>query len=277
MSNDDAAPAGFAADHAPEDVGQWLADWRHSLIFLTRLPLGGETALPPPVLAAAMRAFPLAGLVIGAITGAVLVLASGLGAPAPVAALLAVGAGLGLTGALHEDGLADVADGFGGGATPDAKLEIMRDSRIGAYGVLALIVAVALKWTALAGLAGQSLWAAFAVTVAAAAISRVAPAGILHLLTPARPDGVSAGAGRPGRGTVLQALALATFISAVVLGPVSVLLGLVLVPLAGLAGLYATASLARRHIGGQTGDVAGASQVISELAILVAAVMVLAP
>ena len=277
MSDDDVTPGGFAADHAPEDVGQWLADWRHSLVFLTRLSLGSEIALTPPVLAAAMRAFPLAGLVIGAIAGAVLVLASGLGAPAPVAALLAVGAGLGLTGALHEDGLGDVADGFGGGATPEAKLAIMRDSRIGAYGVLALIVAVTLKWAALASLAGQSLWVAFAVTIVAAAMSRVAPVGILNLLAPARPDGVSAGAGRPGRGTVLQALALATVISTVVLWPVSFLLGLMLVPLAGLAGLYAMASLARRHIGGQTGDVAGASQVISELAILLASVMALTP
>ena len=275
MPDDGARRARFAPDHDIGDAGQWLADWRHALVFLTRLPIAGKTALPPPTLAGAMRAFPLAGLVIGAIAGAVLVLAAGLGAPSSVAALLAVGTGLGLTGALHEDGLADVADGFGGGAGPARKLEIMRDSRIGTYGVLALIMAVALKAAALAGLAQQSVWSAFAVAVAAAAMSRVAPAGILHLLAPARADGVSVGAGRPGRATLLQALALATLISVAFLWPVSVPFALVVVPLAGLAGLYAMVWLARRNIGGQTGDVAGASQVVSEVAILVAAVMAL--
>ena len=277
MSDDDAIGARFAPDHAPNDFGQWLVDCRHALIFLTRLPLGRETALPPPALAGAMRAFPVAGLLIGAIIGAVLVLSAWLGAPASVAVLIAIGAGLGLTGALHEDGLADIADGFGGGSTVERKLEIMRDSRIGTYGVLALILAVALKFATLASLAAHSVWLAFAVMVAAAAVSRVAPAGILHLLAPARGDGLSAAAGRPGRSTLLQAAAIAALISVIVLWPVSFAFGLLAVPLAGLAGLFATAWLARHQIGGQTGDVAGASQVVSELAILIIAVMVLAP
>jgi adenosylcobinamide-GDP ribazoletransferase len=97
-----------------------------------------------------MRAFPAAGLVVGAIIGAVLVLVTWLGAPAAVAAPIAVAAGLLVTGALHEDGLADTADGFGGGATAERKLEIMRDSRIGTYGVLALIAGLALKAVAIA-------------------------------------------------------------------------------------------------------------------------------
>ena len=277
MFDDDAQHAGFAPDHAPHDAGQWLADCRHCVVFLTRLPIARDTALPPPGLAGAMRALPLAGVLIGAIIGAVLVLAAWLGAPASVAALLAVTAGLGLTGALHEDGLADVADGFGGGATVERKLEIMRDSRIGTYGVLALIVTVAFKALVLATLAAQSVWLAFAVTVAAAAVSRVSPAGVLYLLAPARRDGLSAAAGRPGRGTILQALAAATLVSVVFLWPVSFLFGLVVVPLAGLAGLVGMAWLARRQIGGQTGDVAGASQVVSEVAVLLVAVMVLAP
>jgi adenosylcobinamide-GDP ribazoletransferase len=178
---------------------------------------------------------------------------------------------------LHEDGLADLADGFGGGAGIERKLEIMRDSRIGTYGVLALIVAVAVKWVAIVELASQSVWLAFAVIVAAAAMSRVAPAAILYLLPPARRDGLSAGSGRPGQGTLLQALAVATIVSVIVLWPVSFFFGLVAVPLAGSLGLAATAWLARAQIGGQTGDVAGASQVVSEAAILIAAVMVLVP
>ena len=275
--DEDPQPSGFAPDHAWDDASQWLADCRASVIFLTRLPLGHKAALPPPALAAAMRAFPVAGLVIGAIVGAVLALATWFGAPAALAALLAVAAGFWLTGALHEDGFADVADGFGGGAGIERKLEIMRDSRIGTYGVLALIVAVGLKWVAIASLAAQSVWLAFAVIIAAAAVSRVAPAAILYLLPPARRDGVSAGSGRPGQGTVLQALAVATIVSVVVLWPVSFFFGLVAVPLAGIPGLAAMAWLARAQIGGQTGDVAGAGQVVSEVAILTVAVMVLSP
>jgi cobalamin 5'-phosphate synthase/cobalamin synthase len=198
MSDSDAQRDSFAPDHPWDDAGQWLGDCRRSLGFLTRLPIDRHTPLPPPALAGAMRAFPVAGLVVGLIVGATLVLAAWLGAPASVAALIAVGAGLGLTGALHEDGLADVADGFGGGATRERKLEIMRDSRIGTYGVLALILAVALKAVVLAALAAQSVWLAFAVIVAAAAVSRVAPAGMMHLLTPARDDGLSADAGPAG-------------------------------------------------------------------------------
>jgi adenosylcobinamide-GDP ribazoletransferase len=277
MSDDDAERPGFSPVHDPGDAGQWLADSRESIIFLTRLPIRRDAIRPAPELAAAMRAFPVAGLLVGAIVGALLVLAAWLGAPAAIAALLAVGAGLLVTGALHEDGLADVADGFGGGATAEHKLEIMRDSRIGAYGVLALIFAVALKAAAIADLAAESVWLAFAVIVAAAAMSRAAPVGILYLLSPARRDGLSAAAGRPGRNTALQALAMATLIGVVFLWPASFFFGLILVPLAGLAGLFGMVWLARGQIGGQTGDVAGASQVVSELVILLAAVMILAP
>jgi adenosylcobinamide-GDP ribazoletransferase len=281
MLDDDAQRAAFAPDHAAGDARQWLADWRAAMVFLTRLPLSRDTSLPdaaPPVaIAGAMRAFPAAGLVVGAIIGAVLVLVTWLGAPAAVAAPLAVVAGLLITGALHEDGLADTADGFGGGATAERKLEIMRDSRIGTYGVLALIAGLALKAVAIAALAATSVWLAAAVIVAGAAMSRVAPVGLLHLLVPARRDGLSAEAGRPGRATVVQALVLATLISVVVLWPHSFFFGLVFVPLAGLAALLGMYWLARKQIDGQTGDVAGASQVVSEVVILLAAVMVLTP
>src|SRR5687767_1890877 len=109
MADEFARRGGFAPDHAWDDARQWLRDCRYAIIFLTRLPLGPETALPAPMLASAMRAFPLAGLLIGLVVGAVLALALWVGAPPSLAALLAVAAGLGLTGALHEDGLADVA------------------------------------------------------------------------------------------------------------------------------------------------------------------------
>lgn len=276
MLHDNADGAEFAPDHDPADAGQWAADARDALIFLTRLPLAGAHEAPTPArLAGAMRAFPIAGLAVGAIVAAVLLLASGLGAAPLLAALIAVAAGVVATGALHEDGLADVADGFGGGDSQERKLAIMRDSRTGSYGVLALIFAVGLKVTAIASLAAGGAGLAVSTVIAAAALSRVAPAGILHRLAPARRDGLSVEAGRPGRSTVLQGAGVATAVSVIVMLAHSVLVGLVLLPLAGLAAALATASLAKHQIGGQTGDVAGASQIVSEVAILFAAALAL--
>jgi adenosylcobinamide-GDP ribazoletransferase len=181
-----------------------------------------------------------------------------------------------LTGALHEDGLADVADGFGGGESREVKLAIMRDSRIGSYGVLALFFALVLKVFAIASVVvGTSIWGGLAAIVASAALSRAASAGLLHVLPPARRDGLSFEAGRPGRSTVLQAAGLAVAVSLVFLWPYSLALGLLLLPLAAAAGLAMTAWLADRQIGGQTGDVAGAAQVVSEVLVLLAAAAVL--
>lgn len=275
MIDDDAQPRTFSPDHDPADATQWLADTRECLIFSTRLPVRRESAVPVP-LAGAMRAFPLAGLIVGLIGGAVLVLAHGLGLAPPIAAMVAVGAGVLVTGALHEDGLADVADGFGGGEGREAKLDIMRDSRIGTYGVLALLFALVLKAFAIASVVvGTSVWGGLFVMVAAAGLSRSASAGLLHVLPPARGDGLSFEAGRPGRSTVLQAAGLGVAMSVIFLWPYSLALGLLLLPLAAAAGFALTAWLAERQIGGQTGDVAGAAQVVSEVAILLTAAAVL--
>jgi cobalamin synthase len=122
----------------------WLAAWRvdlaAALTFLTRLPLPEAVTEPdrPPDLARATRAMPLAGAAIGLGGGAVYWLSAGLGLTPAIAGLLAVAATILVTGALHEDGLADSADGLFAGAESARRLEIMRDSRIGAYGTLAL-------------------------------------------------------------------------------------------------------------------------------------------
>src|ERR1700760_415860 len=129
----------------------WRDEFLAAFTFLTRLPLGSaHTDVPPPSLADASGAFPLVGLVIGAIGGIAYAIASALALPALAAALIAIAATALITGALHEDGLADTADGFGGGATREMKLEIMRDSRIGTFGVLALIFSIGLRAIAIA-------------------------------------------------------------------------------------------------------------------------------
>src|SRR5579872_5218085 len=147
------------------NMGDWLADLRAATAFLTRVPVPREDR--PLNLARAYRVFPILGAGIGAAIGALYLLLLWIRVPDLAAAALALGGGALLTGALHEDGLADVADGFGGGRDVAAKLEIMRDSRLGTYGALALVVSFATRLAALAalpnGMVVQSLIAAHAL------------------------------------------------------------------------------------------------------------------
>ncbi|WP_181180926.1 adenosylcobinamide-GDP ribazoletransferase, partial [Paracoccus sp. FO-3] len=151
-------------------MARLLAQAALALVWLTRLPVGRLLPASPPTLAQAAWAFPLVGLAVGFIGAAVLGLAALAGLPGMVAALLAVGAMILATGALHEDGLADCADGSGG-ATRERRLEIMRDSRIGSYGVLALVLVTGLRVAAIAALVAQP-WLAAAAVAGLAAASR---------------------------------------------------------------------------------------------------------
>ena len=242
-----------------------LRDLRVAACFLTRLPVRWPPDAPADALARSMRLFPLAGAGIGLAAGLAWALALCLGAPALVAALLALAAQALLTGALHEDGLADVADGFGAGRDRERTLEIMRDSRIGSYGTLALVLSVGLRAAALA--ATLSPWAGIAALAAAGAVSRATAPALLAWLPPARPDGLGAGAGRPPAEAVFTALGLALCFALLLLG---LWHGLAALALATLAA-WALAGLARRRIGGQTGDVLGAAQQLAEAAVLCAA------
>ena len=224
--------------------------------FLTRIPVGGgETA--PGALARAMGMFPLVGVLVGGVGAAVYALAN-LALPRPAAALLALGATVLVTGALHEDGLADMADGFGGGADREAKLAIMRDARIGAYGVVALALTLGLRAVALAGLPGPLSVAG--ALIAVHALARAAIPVAMQALAPARADGLGAGAGRPSAMQAGIAATLAILAAALVL-PV----GAALAALAGAAiGTVAMVVLAQQQIGGHTGDVLGATEQLAE-------------
>src|SRR5262249_57928832 len=133
-------------------MNEWLDDFKTAVAFLTRLPMPHPKGAMPPNFVRAQRMFPVVGALIGAAIGLFCLLLRAVGLPELAAAALALGAGAILTGALHEDGLADVADGFGGGRDTAAKLEIMRDSRLGTYGALILLVSFAAKLSALAAL-----------------------------------------------------------------------------------------------------------------------------
>lgn len=245
-----------------------LQDLAACLRFYSRLPvphLGGGDPHAAPDFATVPRMLPIAGLILALPAAATLLAAWGLGLGPFIAAVLALTVSVAITGALHEDGLADVADGFGG-ATPARRLEIMRDSRIGAYGATALVLALALRIGALATLLDRVAAAAAVALLLAAALSRVAALLPMVLLGPARPGGLGASVGRPTRGTLGIAagfgLALALLALPLGLPPHGVVLMLLLTGLAALA----LTRLAAARIGGQTGDVVGACQQVAEIA-----------
>ena len=246
-------------------LGGWLADFKLAAGFLTRLPLGPPA--PSRSLAGAARAFPLVGAAVGLAGGSAFALAAGLGLPPWLAATAAVTTTVVVTGAVHEDGLSDLADGLGARPDRDAKLAAMRDSGTGPFGVIALVLALLARVAALAALAQSGL--VFAALVAAAVVSRAAIVGIMRRLDPAREEGLGAGAGTPtGEGTVI-ALGLGAAIALLVVGP-----GTGLIPIAAALAALGMGVLAERQLGGYTGDVLGAIQQVTEIAFLVALVAV---
>ncbi len=234
-----------------------LGDLKVAIGFLTRVPVRVEGEVS---LARAMALFPLVGAGVGAVQAAVFAAAI-LVLPPFAAALLALLAGVLLTGGLHEDGLADFADGLGARGGREQRLAAMRDSRIGVYGVLALVFAVGLKASALHAPAGM------AGLVAAGAVSRGILPAVMRALGPARADGLGAGAGMPSGRVAVVAAGLAGAVCLAALGPPQ---GGVALLLAGvIAGVVAMT--AARRFGGFTGDVLGAAALCVETVVLLVA------
>jgi len=248
---------------AGQPLQDWWNDFRIAAGFLTRLPVGLRAGSGD--LAQASRAFPLVGIVVGGISAIAYALAVDLGLTALLAAALAIAAGLIATGALHEDGLADVADGLGARGDAGARLAAMRDSHIGVFGTLALILAVLLNAASLAALAQPGDVAA--ALIAAHGAGRALLPWVMHRFAPARADGLAAGAGRPSRTTAFIALGLGAAILLLMEGPARAVVAAVAACVALLL-----APLARRQFGGITGDVLGATEVIARTAILLALV-----
>jgi len=230
--------------------------------FYTRIPLPASVP-PSPDFAAAQWATPIAGAVVGAIGGLVLAAALWLGLPPEATAVTAMAATLLATGALHEDGAADTGDGFGGGATRERKLEIMKDSRNGSYGVAALVLVLLARWSALATLAAAGAWPAVIALAAAHAAARALMPAFMRHVAPARSDGLSAGVGQIPPNSANIALAL---------GFVALLLGgipfAIVTAIALALWFLALRRLCERQIGGQTGDVLGALEQGGEIVVL---------
>jgi adenosylcobinamide-GDP ribazoletransferase len=247
------------------DPRDMLADIVACIGFYTRIPVPASVPLPTSF-ASAQWAAPIAGLIVGVAGALAMCAALWLGLPAMVAAVIALTATILVTGALHEDGAADVGDGFGGGSTRERKLEIMRDSRIGTYGVCVLGLSLLARWSALTSLAVLGGWTIVAVLVAAHAASRSLMPAFMLLVEPARSDGLSAAVGRVPQATAVAALALGVL----ALLPGGLPFALVTACLLAL-WFFALRLLCQRQIGGQTGDVLGTLEQGGEIIVLFSA------
>lgn len=225
--------------------------------FLTRIPLRSSWLSGRDGLASAVWSFPIVGAIVGGCGGIVFAACVMAGLSAWLAGTLAVMAQILLTGGLHEDGLADSADGLGG-QDRERRLAIMRDSRIGSYGVMALLIALAIRVGALAALADP--WQGATALLLSGVLSRAAMGWLMLLERPARIDGLGAGAGRPVPTQVLVAWLFGAGLGLTLTG----LLPLAMALAAVLSATWLTASLARRRLGGHTGDVLGACQQVAE-------------
>ncbi|MGL5928016.1 MAG: adenosylcobinamide-GDP ribazoletransferase [Dermatophilaceae bacterium] len=262
---------------APTGRWSWPAEWRSMLLavqFLTRVPLRG-IPWSEEAQARSVRWFPLVGALVGSAAGVVLWPAA-LVWPALVAAVLSTAAGVLLTGAFHEDGLADTADGLGAGADRARALEIMRDSRLGSYGAVALLLVLSVKVSALTGLlSAASVLVVVTALVAGHALSRASVVVVVATSTYVRDHGT----GKPvAQGISGPALVVALVSGALAVAPLAVAAG----PLAAVAALggaaaghLAARSGFERRLGGYTGDCLGAVQQVGEVAVLLGVLAVI--
>lgn len=251
-----------------DDIPQ-MRDVAAATGLLSRLPVPVNESHATARGARAAWAYPVAGLAIAVVACCVAQIALWLGVPATLAAGLTLVTLVIITGALHEDGLADAADGLWGGWTRDRRLEIMKDSRIGAYGVTALLIGLGLRWQALIiVIDAGALWSG---VIAVAMLSRAMMLPVMARLPHARATGLSHSVGHPSLATSRIGEAIGVF-AALLLWQLS---GLWLIGLAFVCALVC-ARIAKSKIGGQTGDILGATQQITEITLLLTLATVLA-
>ena len=247
-----------------ENLQNLIADLRIGMSLCTRFPVGPSETVGEGDVARASWTFPIAGLLIAFAGALVYWIAARVNAAPQPAAALVLAATLLLTGAMHEDGLADTADGLGG-KTREQKLQIMRDSRIGTFGACALIISLLLRWSTIVDIADPRFVATALISAHVAA--RACLPAFMHLVPLARTDGLSSGAGQPPFPSVIAALLLGIICLLFTFGPTGTVVTLLMLLLAALI----LARLAISQFGGQTGDVLGAMEQIAEVIVLVVA------
>lgn len=242
-------------------VGKMIVDdLRAAIMLLTRLPVWSAKAGGAPNLSRSAWVYPMVGTLVGSIGGATLLAAEAMGINTAVSVLIMMTVMTLATGAFHEDGLADTADGIGGGWTKERKLEIMRDSRIGTYGTVALLLSLGLRAAALISIADVVL--IILASVMAATVSRAGIVVLLFFMAPARSDGMGTVAENPPVLSVVVALVFAMLTTQII--PYGIMASIT-----GAIGLFIVFWLGKKHLGGYTGDLLGAGQQISEIFILV--------
>ncbi|MGF1737110.1 adenosylcobinamide-GDP ribazoletransferase [Photobacterium satsumensis] len=233
-----------------------------ALAFFTRIPVPADTPYSPELLNKANRYFALVGLVVGLASAAIFWLAQ-LVLPASVSVIIAMAASLLLTGAFHEDGLADVFDGFGGGWQPEQKLEIMKDSRLGTYGAAALFVVLAIKWSSLTALAEISPSLTALALFSLHGLSRAAAASLIFSYPYVRLDEqskVKPLANQQSQQDLWVLIITSFFILLLLPLPMALLLTTAL-----LLVRYACGRWFTHQLGGYTGDCLGACQQLAEV------------
>lgn len=252
-------------------AGEFVTDTMRAVSFLSRIPVHnvffqgqdrtvGETA----------GSFPAAGLLISLPATILALILASAGADPFIAAVMVLSLATLVSGALHEDGLADTADGFGGGADKARALAIMKDSRIGTYGAIALILSFLIRAAAIAALIREvSAVSVAAALVATACVSRAVMVWHWQSLPPAREAGVAVSAGQPGSQQARTALAFGFLVAILVGLPFFSLMPVLLVLAFAVAATYVFNRFCKRKIEGHTGDTIGATQQITEIVMLV--------
>jgi adenosylcobinamide-GDP ribazoletransferase len=241
-----------------------MASLRTAIAFLTRVPVA--SALDGETIEIAPAWFPLVGAVIGGLSGGVYALGVS-ELPRGLAAALALAAAALVTGGFHHDGLADIADAFGGGRDRAERLEILRDPRHGTYGVLAIVFSILVQFSALSTLGAA---AGFAALVAAHALGRAVAVGLALSVAPVRESGLGAVVARTSHVRLaLLGIGVGVVIALLVIGP----WGALTVIGAALSTL-AVGRLSLAKIGGAVGDTLGAAEQVAESVVLVVVVAV---
>lgn len=248
-----------------------LEDFLLALTLLTRIPVPHFEIETKANHGTAFWAYPIVGAIVGSIGAAAFAVAQSVGLTGFPAVILALAAMVLTTGAFHEDGFADFCDGVGGGQTPEQKLEIMRDSRLGTYGAMGLIFLVGLTMALLANLYANlqhfyssTNYGMACILISTSAFQRAAIGLPLMLLFPARPTGLAADTPTPSFASFAVGIAFAFVLGVILLGAYNALCAL----LAAFAAATVAVVLSAYYLGGRTGDALGATASLAGLFVL---------